>query len=68
LSESKGVTLLAVMLLAACAILVAHGAWRRRSLLGVQPQIAPSHRAIALTAILAFATALTGVASLLTSN
>jgi uncharacterized membrane protein YidH (DUF202 family) len=67
-SESAGVTLLAVVLLTACAILVAHGAWRRRSLLGVQPEIAPSHRAIALTALLAFATSLTGVASLLVSN
>ena len=64
-SESVGMTVLAIALLVACALVVAHGAWRRRVLLGVQPEIAPSERAIALTALLAFATSAAGLASLL---
>lgn len=67
-SQSAGVMLLAIALLAAFAILVAHGAWRRRILLSVLPEIAPTHRAIALTALLAFATSLAGLASLLASK
>jgi uncharacterized membrane protein YidH (DUF202 family) len=64
-SESAGMAVLAIALLVACALLVAHGASRRRVLLGEQPEIAPSERAIALTALLAFATSVAGLASLL---
>ena len=64
-SKSAAMTVLAIALLVACALLVAHGAWRRRVLLGVQPEIAPSEGAIALTAFLAFATSAAGLASLL---
>ena len=67
-SQSAGVTLLAIALLATCAILVAYGAWRRRVLLSVRSEIAPTHRAIALTALLAIATSLAGLGSLLASR
>jgi uncharacterized membrane protein YidH (DUF202 family) len=67
-SESVGVTALAISLLVACAVLVAHGAWRRRILLGARPEIAPSHFAIALTGFLAFLTSMAGLASLLVSR
>ena len=67
-SESALVTLLAVLLLGACAFLVAHGAWRRRVLLSVRPKIAPSHWAIGFTAVLAVAASALGLASLFVSR
>jgi len=67
-SENAWVTLLAVALLAACAFLVAHGAWRRRVLLGVRPHIAPHHWTVAFTAALAVATSAVGLASLFVSR
>ena len=63
-SENLLVTLLAVALLAACGFLVAHGAWRRRVLLGTRPHIAPTHWAVGFTAVLAVATSAVGLASL----
>jgi uncharacterized membrane protein YidH (DUF202 family) len=67
-TESALVTLLAVALLVACGVLVAHGAWRRRVLLSVRPQIAPTHWAIGFTAVLAVATSAVGLASLFVSR
>lgn len=67
-SENAWVTLLAVALLAASGFLVAQGAWRRRVLLSVRPQIAPTHWAVGFTAALAVATSLVGLASLFVSG
>lgn len=67
-SRSPGLTLLAMALLATCAILVAYGAWRRRTLLGVRREIAPTHHVIGLTTLLVFLTSLVGLASLLVSK
>lgn len=66
--ENAWVTLLAVALLAASGFLVAQGAWRRRVLLSVRPQIAPTHWAVAFTAALAVATSAVGLASLFVSG
>jgi len=67
-SENAWVTLLAVALLAASGFLIAQGAWRRRVLLSVRPQIAPTHWAVGFTAALAVATSAVGLASLFVSG
>lgn len=67
-SGNAWVTLLAVALLAACAFVVAHGAWRKRVLLGMRPHIAPHHWTVASTAALAVAASAVGVASLFVSR
>jgi len=54
-SATPALTALAVALLAAAAAAVGYGTWRRHALLGSAPAIAPSHHAIALTALLALA-------------
>ena len=49
-------------------VLVAQGAWRRRVLLSVRRQIAPTHWAVGFTAALAVAASLVGLASLFVSG
>ena len=67
-SGNVWVSLLAVALLVACGFLVAHGAWRRRVLLGVREHIAPTHWAVGVTAALAAVTSAVGLASLFVSQ
>jgi hypothetical protein len=61
------VTVLAVVLLAASAIMVSYGARRKRKLLQTHGDIAPSHRAIGLATLLAVSTSVVGLASLFVS-
>jgi len=68
MSDTPALTALGIALLIAAAGAVGHGTWRRRALVGNRADIAPSHVAIGLTALLALATCGIGLAAIATTS